>query len=278
MNQWWICDEGRYGWKHVFDQRRLVEPRVRRDGVLTPVDWEDAIRELDAALRGATRLAVVLSPHLTVEEAYLLAKYAQEVQPSATLILGPVPTRGEDQSFAGGFTIRAEKCPNRRGVRAGARCAGRPWDHMGRHGWRSRRQRRTYDAIWIAGGYKTDWNDADHGGQAGRHAAAHRAGSVSFAAGGTSRLAVAGDGFCRTVRIIRESQRPAADIRVGVRPPRGVLSEGQLLWRLLGRHGLYNAPQVLAEVAEEIVYFCAALRADPRRGCGSESETAGVDV
>jgi anaerobic selenocysteine-containing dehydrogenase len=51
-----------------------------------------------------------------------------------------------------------------------------------------------------------------------------------------------------------------------VRPPRGVLTEGQLLWQLLKRRGLYDAAQVLAEVAEEIVYFSAARRPVPETG------------
>ena len=34
------------------------------------------------------------------------------------LALGPVPVVGEDETFQNGFTIHAEKCPNRRGVEA----------------------------------------------------------------------------------------------------------------------------------------------------------------
>ncbi len=30
--------------------------------------------------------------------------------------MGPVPVVGDDETFKNGFTIRAEKCPNRRGV------------------------------------------------------------------------------------------------------------------------------------------------------------------
>ena len=58
----------------------------------------------------------MLSPFLTVEEAYLLAKLLRSIDPQAVLALGPVPTAGEDQKFPGGFVISAEKCPNRRGV------------------------------------------------------------------------------------------------------------------------------------------------------------------
>jgi NADH-quinone oxidoreductase subunit G len=76
----------------------------------------------------------VLSPFLTVEEAYLMASYLKGLSPSAVLALGPVPVRGTDETFTPDqtkgrtgdtsfvvprpFTIRAEKCPNRRGVEA----------------------------------------------------------------------------------------------------------------------------------------------------------------
>src|SRR5262249_14845798 len=68
----------------------------------------------------------VLSPFLTCEEAYLLAKFLKGLSGQVLLALGPVPVVGADDTFpkdARGepvqpvkFTIRAEKCPNRRGV------------------------------------------------------------------------------------------------------------------------------------------------------------------
>lgn len=265
VNQWWMCDEGRHGWKHVCDARRLVEPRVRRGGVLVPVNWEAAIGDLDRALRASAQLAVVLSPQLTVEEAYLLVKYAQSVQPAATLLLGPVPMRGTDQTFAGGFTIRAEKCPNRQGVQHvldGLADRQITWDQLLTQQARSR----PYDAIWIAGGYPTDWNDADTAGRLR----------------GTPLLVVQ-DLFPSPLADQAHWQLPATafaersgsfvnrgdrlqTFQWAVRPPRGALSEGQLYWRLLGRRGLYDARQVLAEVAEEIVCFCAALDPVPATG------------
>ena len=66
----------------------------------------------------AGRLAAVVSPFLTVEEAYLLCKLIRGIDAEALLVLGPVPAVGEDERFPKGFTIRAEKCPNRRGVEA----------------------------------------------------------------------------------------------------------------------------------------------------------------
>src|SRR5207247_3724411 len=68
----------------------------------------------------------VISPFLTCEEAYLFAKYMKGLSGEARLALGPVPVVGEDDTYPKDrrgqpvhpvkFTIRAEKCPNRRGV------------------------------------------------------------------------------------------------------------------------------------------------------------------
>jgi hypothetical protein len=51
-----------------------------------------------------------------------------------------------------------------------------------------------------------------------------------------------------------------------VRPPQGVLTEGQLLWRLLGRPGLYDPKAVLAEIAATIPYFAPAAEGVPPTG------------
>ena len=87
----------------------------------------------EVAEQGGT-IAGVLSPFLTVEEAYLMASYLKGLSPANVLALGPVPVQGEDLTFKPDqtkgrtgdtsfvvprpFTIHAEKCPNRRGVEA----------------------------------------------------------------------------------------------------------------------------------------------------------------
>src|SRR4051794_4721793 len=70
----------------------------------------------------------MLSPFLTCEEAYLLAKCLKGLSGEVRLALGPAPVAGEDDTYPKDrrgrpvepvkFTIRAEKCPNRRGVEA----------------------------------------------------------------------------------------------------------------------------------------------------------------
>src|SRR5687768_5937708 len=76
INQWWMCDEGRYGWKHVHDSNRLTEPRRRIATGFANVEWHALPVELNQQLSGK-RLAVTLSPWLTTEEVWMLAKYAR---------------------------------------------------------------------------------------------------------------------------------------------------------------------------------------------------------
>ena len=126
-----ICDEGRGDYPYVNDRKRLDEPRMIVDGQQAAVAWERAIPALRGDLRSIAKnkpgsLGAVLSPFLTVEEAYLLAKFVKDLAPTAKLYLGWVPMVGHDDQFPqdrsgkpigpAKFTIRAEKCPNRRGV------------------------------------------------------------------------------------------------------------------------------------------------------------------
>ena len=105
VNQWWICNDGRYDYPHVHNPERLTRPR-RRDGESwMELDWTGLAGELQGRLQQAGRLAVIVSPFLTVEEAYLLCKFVRGIDSQASLVLGPVPVVGEDERFRNGFTI-----------------------------------------------------------------------------------------------------------------------------------------------------------------------------
>jgi NADH-quinone oxidoreductase subunit G len=138
VNDYWICDEGRYSYKAANDPGLLADMYVRQAGDLRPMSIDLALKAAGqglarAAEQGGT-IAGLLSPFLTVEEAYLMASYLKGLSPSAVLALGPVPVRGFDRTFTPDqhqgrtgdtsfvvprpFTIHAEKCPNRRGVEA----------------------------------------------------------------------------------------------------------------------------------------------------------------
>ena len=135
VNDFWICDAGRYSYKAANDPGLLGSAYLRANDDLSPAPIDVALKSVAMALAGLAgtggKAIAVLSPFLTVEEAYLLASYIKGLDPANVVALGPVPVEGEDWTISptkagrGGdvsfvvprpFTIHAEKCPNRRGV------------------------------------------------------------------------------------------------------------------------------------------------------------------
>jgi NADH-quinone oxidoreductase subunit G len=128
-----MCDEGRLGYHYVNSIERFTRPMVRQSGQLAPKPWPEVVTSIrrsfkDTALDKPGTLAAVLSPFLTCEEAFLLAKFFKGQSKQVRLALGPIPIVGQDDTYPKDrkgkpvkpvkFTIRAEKCPNRRGVEA----------------------------------------------------------------------------------------------------------------------------------------------------------------
>ena len=138
VNDYWMCDEGRYSYKAANDPGLLAAMYVRKNDDLQEVPVDEAMTAVDRGLRQVLErgghVAGVLSPFLTVEEAYLMARYIKGLNPANVLALGPVPSRGSDVTIkpdqtkgrtgdtsfvvSRPFTIHAEKCPDRRGVEA----------------------------------------------------------------------------------------------------------------------------------------------------------------
>ena len=111
VNQWWLCDEGRYsfGW---IDRRRLEEVRGPSAATQTAVNatWEQALTAIATALPGA-RTGVIASAQLTNEELFLIQeifKRALGARVSAT-----VPGKPGSQDD---FLMKADKNPNTLGA------------------------------------------------------------------------------------------------------------------------------------------------------------------
>jgi NADH-quinone oxidoreductase subunit G len=264
INQWWMCDEGRYGWKHVHDPQRVTELQRREGEEYANVEWSTGPQQIDKELRGAKKLGIVLSPFLTVEEAYLLAKYAKRINKDATIAVGYIPIVGEDEKFPSGFIIHAEKCPNRRGVEeVASRMNGGlvEWDDF-----LAQVESGEFDAVWLTGAYPDAWHDA---------ATATKFESVSLLIvqdllpsplwdRATWRLPCAAYAE-REGSFVNYNDR-LQSFKWAIRPPAGVMVEGRLYWRLLGEKGLYNARQVMLEVSGEFNYFAPARREVPDVG------------
>ena len=124
INKWWITDEVRASFQRVHAEERMTGPRRREHGVQIDTDFRRAtIEAVDGLIRAASggSLAVLVSPMLSCEEAYALAKVAIRMDSETVFGVGPVPVDGADQTFPegaeDGFVLRAEKAPNARGVR-----------------------------------------------------------------------------------------------------------------------------------------------------------------
>ncbi len=149
-----MCDEGRFGFKYIHDERRLQKPRLSdafssmissgkssKPNGAGPADlnfadpWVDVLAVTRNKIKEAIKIdargfVVVLSPFMSVEEAYLLSSYVKSLDKRVRLVLGRIPVVGTDDKYPKGakggspapnkvkFTIRSEKCPNRLGVDA----------------------------------------------------------------------------------------------------------------------------------------------------------------
>ena len=277
VNTWWICDEGRYGWHHLHDSARILEAGRRVAGTLggnghaslpfLPVEWADVVTGLRADLAAAGRLAVAVSPMLTVEEAWMLCEVARSIDSTAFLALGNVPVAGDDETFPGGFTIRGEKCPNRKGVEevlAAFGSGGRSWHDLLAHVAAGHA-----DAAWITAGYPGPWIDDE---QVKAFAGlpclvVQDLFDSPLTAHATWRLPATG--FAERGGTWVNVAHHAQSFRQAIRPPAGVWPEGRLFWNMLGRRGLYDAAAIRREVAGHSAAFAAL---------GEDLPPTGVDL
>jgi NADH-quinone oxidoreductase subunit G len=264
VNQWWICNLGRYGYHHVHDAGRLAGPRRRDAAGVAEADWTPLAGELQARLRRAGRLGGVLSPFLSVEEAYLLAELLRSIDPQAVLALGPVPLRGEDERYPRGFVVSAEKAPNRRGVEEvlahfthGVTTFEQFLERLGR---------RELHGVWVSGGYKEPWID---GPTARRFEGLDLLVVQDLFPSPLSERAgyeLPGAAFAeRDGSYVNRGDRLQTS-PMAVRPPWGVRPEGSLYWQLLGRKGLYDSRAVLDDLSRQILYFAVAAGPIPDVG------------
>ncbi|MFD7338827.1 NADH-quinone oxidoreductase subunit G [Streptomyces violascens] len=80
VNEEWICDKGRFGFRYAQKADRLTTPLVRdsETGELQPASWPEALEAAAAGLAAARgRAGVLAGGRLTVEDAYAYAKFAR---------------------------------------------------------------------------------------------------------------------------------------------------------------------------------------------------------
>lgn len=114
VNSVWMCDHGRLNtWKYVNDETRLKAPKIRKDGSLVAVGWDEAFATVASALKSfnASQIAVLGSAFATNEDNYLMVRFAKEVLGTRNIDFAR-RMAGEDDAVL----IRADKTPNTAGA------------------------------------------------------------------------------------------------------------------------------------------------------------------
>jgi len=270
-----MCDEGRFGWKYVQSDKRLTHPEQRSGGQTISKDWDAVLPALrtalkDTQLRGPSGFAVVISPWATVEEAWLLAKFAKQITPSAKLAMGPVRVEGEDDLYPkdvrgnpvlpAKFTIRAEKCPNRSGVEAVLKHVegnvvsfSTILDQAGRG---------EIDSLFVLGGDPEGWIGASDVAKLDKLKLLIVQDILASAASAKAQYVLPGAAWAEKDGTFVNHNGLAQAIHRGLRGPEGSRPDGRILMELLGRSGLFHASTLRQEIAEEIPELAALLVGD----------------
>ncbi|MGH7262636.1 MAG: molybdopterin-dependent oxidoreductase [Candidatus Rokuibacteriota bacterium] len=114
VNQWWICDAGRYGYKFVDDPSRLLFPARRVGNEAVEISWEETIPLAAAELSRyrPEEIGVLASPQMANEDLFLLKRLVDHLGiPNVDVRLPPRTPGDEDRML-----IKADKNPNTRGA------------------------------------------------------------------------------------------------------------------------------------------------------------------
>lgn len=298
-----MCDEGRFGWKYTQSENRLQAPRIGRAQSTTtagrnghgnsslnpsnesmlPADlaivdpWPEVLETTRNAVRTALKdpqqFIAIFSPMMTVEEAYLLAKFLHNGNLRPVLAMGPVPVVGEDDRYPKNykgeppatdktkFTIRAEKCPNRFGVELVLkRFQGEviAFDKV-----ISRMRRGDFNAAYVVGGYPVGTETVEGGFDDASIALFKQLSTLIVQdilrspLSDAATILLAGASFTEREGTVINHAGLAQLIRTIVRPQGDARADGRILYELAGRTGLFNSAAIRRELAKEIPALAA---------------------
>ena len=120
VNQWWMCDEGRYGFTHVDDDSRIIAPQKKTSGGWQELSWNDAIDEIAKKIKdiidkhGAEAFGVILSTQMTNEDLFAAKRFFKE-----TLELENIDfeVAAREKGYEDDFLMKADKNPNTEGAK-----------------------------------------------------------------------------------------------------------------------------------------------------------------
>ncbi len=125
VNRWWICDDGRYGFRFVDDPDRLTRP-LRQAGPsiaptsrgpaagAVPVTWDEAVAAVAAALgrHAPGGIGIIASPRMANEDLFALTRLVEHLGITEVGFAVPPGQPGDEDALL----IKADKNPNSRGA------------------------------------------------------------------------------------------------------------------------------------------------------------------
>ena len=78
VNEFWICDKGRFGYHYVDSEERLTNPLLRSDGEFKATSWGTAVQGIAEKLKDAGVVGVIAGGHLTTEDAWAIGRLAKK--------------------------------------------------------------------------------------------------------------------------------------------------------------------------------------------------------
>jgi NADH-quinone oxidoreductase subunit G len=108
VNEEWIDDKSRFGFRYLTSKGRITRPMVRgRDGVLAETSWTEALRVAADGLLAAREggIGVLAGGRLTVEDAYAYAKFARVAAGSNDVDSRARPHSAEELDFLAAHVV-----------------------------------------------------------------------------------------------------------------------------------------------------------------------------
>ena len=116
VNSYWMCDHGRLDtFKEVNSESRIIAPMLRRDGTLMQANWSEAVAHITSEFKAfsSDEIGVIGSAHATLEDNYLLAKFAKEILKTKNVAMPSHIKHGT----ADKILITEDKSPNALGAK-----------------------------------------------------------------------------------------------------------------------------------------------------------------
>ena len=264
---YFMCDDGRLGYHYVNSSNRISKPHMKSESGADLSSWKDILPALRAELNAVASknpagIAVMLSPFLTVEEGFLLATFIKSISPKSKLVLGPVPVIGEDDHYPKTrgsvapqvkFTIRNEKCPNKKGIEQIIKHFEGDVilvvDYLSKN---------TPEALFIAAGYpgeEVSWFDNTLLGLFKKVKLLITQDLFPSALTDVSKYVIPSAAFSEKEGTFVNFAGLAQELHWACVPLKQVRTDGQVYLDLLERKGLLQAANIRDEIAKSIPYF-----------------------